>query len=129
MSETITARTQYGDLQGTVSFDGHSSPPLMKLAELTDMPPYFGPIAFELSRLSPREDGTIPFKIIAVDTTTVGGTQRDLDLYLTDHETIPLRRFHGAIKPAELESYFKRFSLFAIHKAFKDFEDKMQIEP
>jgi hypothetical protein len=48
MPERFEASTQYGDLKGTVAFDGHVGPPLRKLARLTDMPAGYIALGFEL---------------------------------------------------------------------------------
>lgn len=125
MAERFIADTQYGDLRGTVSFDGQEHPPLMELAELTDMPAGYWPLGFELFRLSPTESGKIPFHIVAAKT---DDSTRNLQSILekakkTGH--IHLYRFDGELKPSQFEFFFKRTDIKAILKGFEDFEIKV----
>ena len=122
MAEKFIAATQYGDLKGTVSFDGHGGPPLIELANLTEMPKGYLPLGFELFRLSPTESGKIPFHIVAAKANDSIKNVQDISTKASETGRVHLHRFDGELKPEQFEAFFKRIDIKAIQKGFENFE-------
>jgi len=125
MSESFVAGTQYGDLKGTISLDGFSSPPLYDFAALTDMPVGYWPVGISFYTLH-ITDGTIPFRIVAVQSSVVGHKTEDVEVYASEHnDEIPVYSFYGKINPHHLEGLFKRIDLNAILKGLDGYSIKV----
>ena len=122
MSERFIASTQYGDLKGTAAFDGHEGPPLWELAKLTDMPKGYVPLGFELFRLSPMDNGKVPFTLVAAPTEKYGSKIQDIIDTAGQTGQIHLHRFEGELAPERFEAYFKRTDIKVIQKAFENVE-------
>jgi len=116
MAEPFVASVQYGDLKGTVAFDGHNGPPLHELAKFTNMPAGYFPVGFSLWRLHPDEDGLVPFRIVAVDMRDTGNSMDDIINFARTKDEVPVYPFDGKVSPAEFAALFKRFDLKAINK-------------
>lgn len=118
MSEFI-ASVQYGDMKGTVAIDGHNGAPVHELAAKTDMPGGYMPVGFELWKLVPDEDGTIPIRVFGVDVRDVKGRSIDDVAKAAENDgELAIYPFDGRIAFAELGGLFKRFDLKAIKKVF-----------
>lgn len=115
MANKFVASTQYGDLKGTVAFDGHEGPPLDQLAELTDMTGEYFPVGVYFYRLNPDEDGKIPFEVVAVRCDKVGTTWDEVTQFAKQEEHIPVYGFSGRIALSEFDVFFKRIDIKALH--------------
>lgn len=120
MADPFVAAVQYGDLRGTVALDGHSGSPLYELAAKTCMPGGFFPVGFSLRRLNPNDDGTIPFRIVAVQCDEVGKTMDEVIKYAQSHEEVPVYSFDGKLPLEEFSSLFKRFDMKVLTKNLRD---------
>lgn len=117
MTKGFQAMTQYGDLKGTNSFDGHSGPPLSDLAERSKMPNEYYPVGFELFRLNPNDSGKIPFGLFAVRITEAGATMAEISSYADSSDELAVYRFDGELELTDFPVLFKRIDIKALSKA------------
>ena len=111
MAEPFIAGVQYGDLKGTIAFDGFESPPLHQLAKLSNMPPGYFPVGFTTSGVQAAKSGVISFDIVAVRSDDVSGTVDDMIRYARENNELPVYRFSGELEVDKLPSLFKRMSM------------------
>ena len=118
MSEAFKVSVQYGDLNGTTSFDGHStsSEAIFKLAEKSDMPEGFIPVGFELFRLNPDESGSIPFTLFASKADESGNSMMEVVSHAKTEEELRVYRFEGKLSPNDFPALFKRICIIATMK-------------
>lgn len=119
MAESFIASVQYGDMKGTVAFDGHNGAPLHELAAKTDMPGGYVPVGFTLWKLEPEEDGLIPIQVVAVDARDHGSNVDEIAKAAEASGELQVYPFDGRISLAEFTAHFKRFELKAIKRNFK----------
>jgi len=119
MSEPAVASTQYCDLQGTVSIDGHDGPFLLDLARRSKMPKGYFPIGLSIYGGAPLTvDGDSKnwrICVLAVDA-DIGGADGSLLDYARTVESVPAFRFSVEISMQELLSLMKRLDIVALYK-------------
>lgn len=118
MGDRFVASTQFGDLEGGASFDGHDGPPLFELAKCSKMKSGYWPVGFELHQLDPDENGKIPFTLVAVSCEEAGKGPEEIYQYADRVDEVKVYRFPGEIDPKKLPVLFKRVDIKVIHKAF-----------
>jgi hypothetical protein len=116
MPEPLIASTQYGDMLGTVQFDGHEAAPLEELAALTEMPPNFCAIAITMG-LPNTEEEKVPFSILAYDYNLLGMAPNSIENYIDQNGQLPLVEYKSHFLFSQFDEYFKRWSLAAYHKS------------
>ncbi len=126
MPEQVFPSTQYGDLIGSVQFDGHSGPPLSDLADLTDMPQDYCPVAIKIS-LPNTLESVVPFSVFAYEYSQVGYTQDEIRAYIAHHGELPLREFECSFPFSMFDGYFKQGSILTYHKSNNQFINQMRV--
>jgi len=115
MGDPFIASTQYNDLVGGAAFDGHDGPPLFILAEKLAMPKGYWPVGFELSELTPNDEGKIPLTLLAVKCEETGDKIDDILKFAKTAAELRVYRFNGTLKTADL-NMFKRIDIKALRK-------------
>ncbi|RJX35627.1 MAG: hypothetical protein C4525_02955 [Desulfarculus sp.] len=109
-----TADTQYGDAQGTVSIDWHTSE-IHEWAKDLGVPSNYFPlgISFRLGAVGPQQEPVLLVTIFAADKAMVGETADDIIRYVEQHPSIPVKQWDGRASLADLQKYIKRFEAVA----------------
>lgn len=128
MSDTFTASTQYGDLTGTVSFDGYDGDFLNQIAAKSDVPEDQFPIGFGINSLWSDENGTVRMSIdvIAVPCKTVGESVVAMLAYEREHGELPAKRYDCSLTFAELLPLMNRMNICARAKELESANVQIQ---
>jgi hypothetical protein len=123
MAEQFVAETQYGDLTGTISLDGHESAPLAELAEFCGVPEGYFPIGIAVYGIPypSINEGLFPIRVVAVRKDEAGDSLEAVTRYHEAHGVVPRYEFFARVDPAELASRFKRLQICALLPAFHQF--------
>jgi hypothetical protein len=93
MSEIGVASTQYGDLSGTISVDGHDGPFLAALAARSDMPAGYHPVGLKLYTGCPADPGAARVYLLAVEWDAVEAGGGSVAAYAAGAEAVPVFKF------------------------------------
>lgn len=117
MSELAIAATQYGDLKGTVSFDGFSGPFLRELTCFAKLPPGYTPVGVSIFSGQPKAEERWRIDLLAIDADLGGVTADELQKYASAEGNVKVFKFSADLSADEFLGLVKRVHVVAFVKS------------
>ncbi len=109
MSELAIASTQYGDLRGTASIDGHHGSLVHEVAKRAEIPRGYWPVGLSIDISAPDYQPIV--EVFAVDADVAGAGGDNIEKYAKENAEIPVFSFPAKVSLQELPALAKRFHL------------------